>query len=128
MQKAGVIRGRYASLDPEAIGKPVLAFVHVDASGWGKSEKMMALSRYPEVEEIHSVAGDAAVIMKVRAESPHHLELFLSQLYTVPGVTATRSYMVLSTYLERPMPAERTREWNTQLPGIPTDSVDDQME
>ncbi|MGL5012640.1 MAG: Lrp/AsnC family transcriptional regulator, partial [Paracoccaceae bacterium] len=86
LRDAGVIAATVARLDAAAVGKPLLAFVHVDADGWGKSERMMRLARFPEVEEIHSVAGDTCVILKVRCENPLALEHFLSQLYILPGV------------------------------------------
>ena len=38
-------------------------------------------------------------------------EALLHQLYAIPGVTASRSYVVLSTYLERPAQAEVTEAW-----------------
>jgi DNA-binding Lrp family transcriptional regulator len=111
MKASGVLKGTAARINPVAVGKPFLAFVHVDADGWGKSERMMRLLRFPEVEEMHSVAGDACVILKVRTAGPAALELFLAQLYVLPGVRATRSYVVLSTLLERPVQAEVTGDW-----------------
>ena len=92
----------YALLDGAAVGKPLLAFVHVDTRGWGKSPELMALAELPELEEIHAVTGDTCVLLKVRVESSQALEGFLARLYDIPGVLRTRSYVVLSTYLERP--------------------------
>lgn len=106
-----VIKGFGAQLDGAACGKSFLAFVHVDTDGWGKSERMMRLHNFPEIEEMHSVAGDTCVIMKVRTANPHALEQFLAQLYVLPGVKGTKSYVVLSTYLERGIQAEITTEW-----------------
>ena len=100
-----------AQLDGPTCGKSFLAFVHVDADGWGKSERMMRLKEFPEVEEMHSVAGDTCVIMKVRTANAQALEEFLAQLYVLPGVKSTKSYVVLSTYLERGVQAELTTKW-----------------
>lgn len=111
MRQTGVITLTAALLDSAAVGKPLLAFVHVDADGWGKSEKMMQLSQYPEVEEIHSVAGDTSVVLKVRTASTDALEHFLAQIYKLQGVRSTKSYVVLSTYLERPVQANLTVDW-----------------
>jgi DNA-binding Lrp family transcriptional regulator len=99
------------ALDGAAVGKPFLAFVHVDADGWGKSQRMIRLKAFPEVEEMHSVAGDACVILKVRTSGALAMEHFLSQLYVLPGVRGTKSYVVLSTYLERPVQADVTADW-----------------
>lgn len=100
-----------AQLDGPVCGKNFLAFVHVDADGWGKSERMMRLHDFPEIEEMHSVAGDTCVIMKVRTANAQALEEFLAQLYVLPGVKGTKSYVVLSTYLERGVQAELTTKW-----------------
>ncbi|MBL8574940.1 MAG: Lrp/AsnC family transcriptional regulator [Hyphomicrobiaceae bacterium] len=113
----GVLHGTTTRINGEAVGKPLLAFVHIDAEGWGKSEQMMRMNVFPEVEEIHSVAGDTSVIMKVRTAGPHALEHFLAQLYALPGVRSTKSFVVLSTYLERPVQASVTKLWpEAQMP------------
>ena len=72
---------------------------------------MMRMREFPEVEEMHSVAGDTGLILKVRTQGPQVLEHLLAQLYAIPGVTASRSYVVLSTYLDRPVQATSTEEW-----------------
>ena len=78
---------------------------------------MISLGDFPEVEEIHSVAGDMCVIIKVRTANARALEDFLAQLYVLPGVRGTRSYVVLSTDLERGVQAELTTHWpETPLP------------
>ena len=46
-----------------------------------------------------------------RTEDTRALEGLLARLYETPGVTSTRSYVVLSTYLERPVQPEITAEW-----------------
>lgn len=111
MRESGTISASAALLDGRAIGKPLLAFVHVDADGWGKSQRMLRLSVFPEVDEMHSVAGDTCVILKVRTADTDALEHFLSQLYALPGVRGTKTFVALSTYLDRPPQAEVTREW-----------------
>ena len=111
MKASGALKGTTAMLDAAAIGKPLLSFVHVDAEGWGKSVRMMRLATFPEVEEMHSVAGDTCLILKVRTASTHALEEFLAQVYVLPGVRGTNSFVVLSTLLERPVQAGITEAW-----------------
>ena len=111
LRARGVIRAMSAQLDGAAVDKPLLAFVHVDFIGWGKSRRLLDLADYPEVEEMHSVAGDTGMILKVRTADAHALELLLSQLYALEGVRTTRSYITLSTFLERPIQAEVTTDW-----------------
>ncbi|WFP62531.1 Lrp/AsnC family transcriptional regulator [Mesorhizobium sp. WSM4904] len=113
LRRSGAIRATSAIIDPKAVKKPLLAFVHIDTRGWGKTPELMAISECPEVEEIHSVAGDTCMLLKVRAEDTRALEGLLSRIYETPGVVSTRSYVVLSTYLERPVQPDITAEWPT---------------
>jgi Lrp/AsnC family transcriptional regulator, leucine-responsive regulatory protein len=105
LRETGVIRRTVAVLDPDLVGKPLLAFVHVDTEGWGKTPAMMRLAGLPEVEEVHAVTGDACLILKVRTAGPAALEDLLAHVYAVPGVRGTRSYVALRTHLERGTPA-----------------------
>ena len=101
LRASGCLIRTVALLDGPAVGKPLLAFVHVDSAGWGGTQELMAMADLPEVEEIHSVAGDTCMLLKVRCASTRALEALLARLYASPGVRSTRSYVVLSTYLER---------------------------
>ncbi|KAF1064989.1 Lrp/AsnC family transcriptional regulator [Burkholderia gladioli] len=105
LRRSGVIRRTSVQISPQAIGRSLLAFVHVDTKGWGKTPELMRLASCPEVEEIHSVAGDTSMLLKIRTEDARALEVLLSGLYEIPGVSATRTYVVLSTYLERSVQA-----------------------
>jgi DNA-binding Lrp family transcriptional regulator len=111
LRRSGAIRRTSVLIDPKAIGKPLLAFVHVDTTGWGKTQALLAIQRFPEVEEIHSVTGDTCMLLKVRTESTQALEALLAHLYATPGVSATRSYVALSTQLERPVQPGVTSSW-----------------
>lgn len=108
---SGTIKHMAAQLDGPSIGKPFLAFVHIISEIWNKGEQMMRLNEMPEVEEMHSVAGDACILLKVRTQDAASMESFLGSVYSIPGVKGTKSYVVLSTYLERPVQAEITQSW-----------------
>src|SRR5262245_31356681 len=41
LKASGVLAGTTTRIDAASVGKPFLAFVHVDADGWGKSQRMM---------------------------------------------------------------------------------------
>jgi Lrp/AsnC family transcriptional regulator, leucine-responsive regulatory protein len=111
MRRSGVIRQTSVLIDPEAIGKPFLAFIHVDVRGWCKTPQQLAIADFPEVEEVHNVAGDTSMLLKVRTENPLALEALLARIYEVPGIVATRSYIVLSTQMERPVQPDTTKAW-----------------
>jgi len=105
LRRDGVIQGTVAKLDGEKIGCPLLTFVHVTTEGWGMSEPILALRNLADVEEIHTVAGDTCLVLKLRCAGPSNLEKLLSRIQDIQGVRFTHSYVVLGTYLERgPMP------------------------
>lgn len=112
---SGRIKSVAAQLDPDTAGKPLLAFVHVTATGWGKTPELLALADLPEVEEIHSVTGDACLIFKVRTASTVALEALLAKVYAVPSVISTKSYVALSTYHEAPVQIGVTEELNAPI-------------
>lgn len=111
LKLSNVITDTTISINGESIGKPFLAFIHVDADGWGKDKNMFELTKFPEVEEMHSVAGDTCVVLKVRTASAQAMEDFLSKLYALPSVRGTKSFVVLSTYIDRPVQAGITLDW-----------------
>lgn len=115
LRASGRIRGVEARLDGPGIGKPFLAFVLVDTQGWCKRDGSAVWSTFPEVEEIHSVAGDACLMLKVRCASSRALEALLERIYATEGVVATKSYVALSTYLERSPQAEITQDFTRPM-------------
>ena len=116
LKAQGVIKQTTIAIDGEAIGRPLMAFVHVMTEGWGRTPEMMALEADPRVEEIHAVAGDTCMILKVRCEGTRALEQLLKAVYDIPGVKETRSYIALNTYLERNVRAELV---SNSLPTVP---------
>jgi DNA-binding winged helix-turn-helix (wHTH) protein len=82
-------------------GRPLLAFVHVDTTSSAGMRQLVEFKELPEVEEIHSVTGESAMLLKVRARDTRELDSVLERVSAIEGFTATRSYIALSTYLER---------------------------
>lgn len=101
LRARGVIRRTTVDLDPKALGHGLCAFVHVETEGWSSDMVSEALARDGRVEEVHSVAGDTCLILKVRAASPEDLEMLLRAIFDLKGVRRTESYVVLRTYIER---------------------------
>lgn len=101
LKSEGVITGTVAKLDSNKIGRPLLAFIHVDTSSWAVTRSILSLKSLPEVEEIHTVAGDSAMLLKVRTQNTRSLEDLLEVIHSIDGFTGTRSYIVLTPHLER---------------------------
>ena len=108
---SGTIKYMAAQLDGPQVGKSFLAFIHIISEVWNRGEQMMRLNDMPEVEEMHSIAGDACFLLKVRTADAAAMESFLENVYSIPGVKGTKTNVVLSTFLERPVQAEITQNW-----------------
>lgn len=101
LKNEGVITGMVAKLDGRKIGRPLLAFIHVDTSSWAVTRSILSLKALPDVEEIHTVAGDSAMLLKVRTQDTQSLEALLEVIHSIDGFKGTRSYIVLTPHLER---------------------------
>jgi len=111
LRASSVIRETVARIDGAAVGKPLLVFVHVVSQNWGYSRALARICEMPEVEEAHSSTGDASVILKVRVADSAALEHFLRQVLALESVVATKTFVTLSTYVDRPVQAEVTTDW-----------------
>jgi Lrp/AsnC family transcriptional regulator, leucine-responsive regulatory protein len=100
LKQDGVIKATAAILDGAKIGRPLLAFVHVDTKLWARSHQLLQLSEMPDVEEMHTVTGDTAMLLKIRTRDTQSLEKLLVLIHGIEGIEGTRSHIVLSTYLE----------------------------
>lgn len=102
MKRQGILRRFTVDVDPAGVGFGVCAYVSINlAPGGACSESYLWAEAFPEVEECHTIAGSADVLLKVRAATTKALELFLVELSHQPDVAATTTTMVLDTYLDR---------------------------
>ena len=102
LEARGAIREYVASIDPHLTNRALLAFVAVRTNEYGPEQtSAKALAQLPEVLEIHHVAGEDCFLLKVRAKDAEHLGQMLRQkIGSVPGVTSTRTTIVLETVKE----------------------------
>jgi len=102
LEARSVIRGYCVDIDAKAVDQGMLAFVAVRSSE-GPSDDSVAttLAAYPEVLEVHHVAGDDCYLVKVRAKDAEHLGTLLrTRIGRIPGVRSTRTTIVLETVKE----------------------------
>jgi DNA-binding Lrp family transcriptional regulator len=77
----------------------LLAFVHVDTRDVDGIRGLVELEELPEVEEIHSLSGESAMLLKIRTRNQQELHNVLERMCSVDGFVATRCYIAGSTYL-----------------------------
>lgn len=105
LESRGVILGYAALVDPHVIEHRMLAFVAVRTNAVGDEERQVAarLAAIPEVLEVHYVAGDDCLLLKMRARDAEHIGALLrNQVSAVPGVRSTRTTIVLGSMKESP--------------------------
>jgi Lrp/AsnC family leucine-responsive transcriptional regulator len=102
LESRGFVLRYAAQLDAHRVGYELTAFVGAYcAPDLDYDAFTQAVQAFPEIIEIHSVAGDETYVLKVVTRSTSHLDEFLTKLKRVPGVARTRTTIVLSTPFER---------------------------
>ncbi|MFV0373421.1 Lrp/AsnC family transcriptional regulator [Microbacterium sp.] len=100
LEKSGVIAGYRAVLDPEAVGRPLSAFVEITPLDPAQPDNAPELLAHLDaIEACHSVAGAAAYMLFVRVGSPRALEDLIRDIRTAASVS-TRTTVVLQTFYE----------------------------
>ena len=104
LEERGVIRQYAALLDPELLGRGLTALIAVTLESPAFRDPFIAgIRKLTGVVECHHVAGDDDYLLKVHVNGTRGLEMFVSErLKALPGVSRTRTTVVLSTPLERP--------------------------
>jgi len=100
MREHGVIRQFTAVVDWEALGYPILAFIHVRTSRFCREQArtMMAMGDAGAlVEECYRTTGEWCLLVKVRARSASALEALIDRMRDEENVAATMTTLALST-------------------------------
>lgn len=107
LEETGVIRAFVADLDPASLGRGLTAFIAVTLSGDADRQAFLdALEPIHEIVECHHTAGADDYLIKVHTDGTAGLETLISaRLRALPGVQRTRSTIVLSTAIDRPVVA-----------------------
>jgi Lrp/AsnC family leucine-responsive transcriptional regulator len=100
LEARGVITGYRATVDAEAVGKPLSAFIEITPLDPAQPDNAPELLEHlSEIEACHSIAGDASYILFVRVASPRHLESLIRDIRSAASVN-TRTTVVLQTFYE----------------------------
>jgi Lrp/AsnC family leucine-responsive transcriptional regulator len=105
LEARSIITGYVALVDPHVVDQRMLAFVAVRTNVVGDEEREVAarLADIPEVLEVHYVAGEDCLLLKMRARDAEHVGLLLrNQVSAVRGVSSTRTTIVLGSMKESP--------------------------
>ncbi len=101
LERAGVIKGYRAVLDPQAVGVNVIAYVTVGLSRHTKAHQEAferAVADAEEVRECHNVTGVFEYIIRVEvADLAAYKRFHTEVLGAMPEVTTLTSYIVMGS-------------------------------
>lgn len=101
LEEKGLLKDYPSRLDPKALGYGLLAFVFVRSDDKAGLETAQRLTKIPEVQEVHHVAGEDCYLVKVRTFDTESLgRLLREKMSTIKGVRTTRTTIVLETLKE----------------------------
>ncbi len=104
MERAGVISGYHARVNPEALGKTLLVFVEIKLatkSGDVFDAVRKELLHMPEVMECHLVSGDFDYLVKFRLRGMKEYRHLLGDiLKRLPVAAESHSYVVMEDIKE----------------------------
>ena len=104
--ETGVIERFSAVIDPRSLGWSTECFVELFCEGRTPPGVIATvLSRYQEWVGAYTITGDPDALVHMSASNTSHLEATLERIRSEPFVVRTRSVIVLSTLLERQVPA-----------------------
>jgi Lrp/AsnC family leucine-responsive transcriptional regulator len=114
LEERGYIEGFTVRLNPKLLSLGILAFVQVRSRDrLGDLSTAERLAAFPEVLEVHDVAGDDCYLLKVRASDTEALGRLLRNGFgAIESIVSTRTTIVLETVKETsciPIPGERSR-------------------
>ena len=101
LEERGILRGFYAQLNPDKLALDITAFIQVRVdSSTHYPDFIEQVATHNEVMECHAITGDASHLLKIRTRNTETLEKLLGEIQRWPGVTGTRTNLVLSTHKE----------------------------
>jgi len=104
LERKKVITGYFTQINPVAVQQKLLAFIFIRSSeGFTCSSKTaQALSKIPEVQEVHHIAGEDCFLVKVRTEdSASFMDFMRNSLKKIPNIASTKTTIVLETVKEQ---------------------------
>ena len=94
LEKNGIITGYHASVNPEALGYHITAFIHMALDPKQKPTFYPFIDSCPNVLECNCVTGSYSMLMKVCFPSTMELDAFIGQLQKFGN---TETQIVFST-------------------------------
>lgn len=100
LKEKGIIKAFQAIIDPEKVGKGIVAIIAITADPKKFNEVLDQLKELEDVYEIYDVTGEYYAILKIRVGSREELARLLDKIGSIDGILSTRTMYVLRTIKE----------------------------
>lgn len=98
LEDAGVITGYTVRLRPDSEPQRIRAWMSIAVEGNSAPAVIRTLRGEPAVGTLHSTNGRWDIVAEVRAESLESFDAALGRIRLAPGIAATETSILLSTY------------------------------
>ena len=99
LMKRGIIESFSAVVNPKALGWNLSVFFEVDVEPKELQNVAAQLVKMENVLSVNQMSGPSTLHVHVIVRDSNHLESFLSkQIYTLPGATGIRTYILLKSF------------------------------
>lgn len=104
LEAEGVIMGYTARIDRSKFGPYLDAFVELHIAGDAESDVTLAeVASVPEVDEVHTIAGDTDALIRIRVDSVAHLKDAVGKIRRIGDVTGTKTLIVMDSWQRGPV-------------------------
>ncbi len=102
LEARGVIQGYEVRLNPEMFNCSMIAFIQIKVTAQDRlMETGDFLSNIEQIQEVHYLAGDDCLMVKLRVSNNLELETILrTQIASLANVSNTKTFIALSTFKE----------------------------
>jgi len=97
LEKANVITGYHAALNPKKLGYNVIAITGIQVEPKERRKALKRLMEYEGVIEIYEVTGTYDFIVKIVAKNIEHLRTLLA-MSGISGILKTETFIILKNY------------------------------
>lgn len=101
LEESGVIAAYSIRLSREMDQGGMRAFVTLAVEPRRQIEVARMLSRFPQIETLHTLSGKFDLIAQVKTSSSEAMDRLIDDIGQLPGITRIETSVILSTKLDR---------------------------
>jgi Lrp/AsnC family leucine-responsive transcriptional regulator len=102
LEDRGIIDGYEVRLNPDHFNQSMVAFIQIKLNNVTIIKNTCkALADIKQIQEIHHLAGEDCIMIKLRTSEPRELEKILREkINIIENILSTKTFIALATYKE----------------------------